>query len=237
MALFVPKDRKSLFRQFLAGMYDAVAITDPNGHIIEVNARTTEHFGREPDELVDRHVSTILPALTTEVVQRVRKTLECDRHVVIDVNGSARDGSKIACEVTVSLIDLINPGDLIFTIRNVERRRAAMNQLRARANAFDLAPYALFCCDCDGNICDCNPAFLEMFGLKDLDEARTHVFGDFLSDDPLPKRFAEALQGETSETCLVAEHEGAGGTEMEITLGPNVHRHKCQGVVGSIREA
>ena len=29
-ALFVPKDRKSLFRQFLAGMYDAVVITDPN---------------------------------------------------------------------------------------------------------------------------------------------------------------------------------------------------------------
>ena len=27
MPLFVPKDRKSLFRQFLAGMYDAVVIT------------------------------------------------------------------------------------------------------------------------------------------------------------------------------------------------------------------
>ena len=42
MPLFVPKDRKSLFRQFLAGMYDAVVITDPNGHIIEINPRAGE---------------------------------------------------------------------------------------------------------------------------------------------------------------------------------------------------
>ena len=45
MPLFVPKDRKSLFRQFLAGMYDAVVITDPNGHILEINPRAEEHFG------------------------------------------------------------------------------------------------------------------------------------------------------------------------------------------------
>ena len=43
-ALFVPKDRKSLFRQFLAGMYDAVVITDPNGHILEINPRAEEYF-------------------------------------------------------------------------------------------------------------------------------------------------------------------------------------------------
>ena len=34
------KDHRSLFRQLLGGMYDAVIITDPNGHLIEQNART-----------------------------------------------------------------------------------------------------------------------------------------------------------------------------------------------------
>ena len=56
MPLFVPKDRKSLFRQFLAGMYDAVVITDPNGHIIEINPRAGEHFGYSQDEVIDRPI-------------------------------------------------------------------------------------------------------------------------------------------------------------------------------------
>ena len=51
MSLFVPKDRRSLFRQFLTGMYDAVIIADPNGHILDVNPRAVEHFGRDLDEL------------------------------------------------------------------------------------------------------------------------------------------------------------------------------------------
>ena len=137
--MFVPKDRRSLFRQFLSGMYDAVVITDPNGHILEINPRTVEYFGRESDEVVDQPVSIFIPGLKQDVVLRIRKGLEGDRHVVVDANGVAKDGRKIACEVAVSCIDLLNPGDLIFTIRNVERRRAYMNAFRDKANAFDLS--------------------------------------------------------------------------------------------------
>ena len=62
MELFIPKDRKSLFRQFLAGMYDAVVITDPNGHILEINPRTVEYFGREVDEALDQPISIFILA-------------------------------------------------------------------------------------------------------------------------------------------------------------------------------
>ena len=151
MALFVPKDRRSLFRQFLSGMYDSVVITDPNGYIIEVNPRTIEYFGYEAEEFIDKPVSMIIPGLKQEVVQRIRKGLDGNRHVVIDANGVAKEGNKIACEVAVSSIDLMNPGDLIFTIRNVERRRAYMNAFRAKANAFEIAQVALFACD--QNVC------------------------------------------------------------------------------------
>ena len=76
MSLFIPKDRRSLFRQFLGGMYDAVVITDPNGHILDVNARATEHFGYELEEILDREVSRLVPGLKSAVVQRIRKGLE-----------------------------------------------------------------------------------------------------------------------------------------------------------------
>ena len=115
MALFVPKDRKSLFRQFLAGMYDAVIITDPNGHIIEINPRAEEHFGYVQDEVVDKPISFFIPGLSPEVVQRIRRGLENDRHMMLDAKGRCKSDDKFACEVTVSVIDLMDPGDLVFT--------------------------------------------------------------------------------------------------------------------------
>lgn len=235
MPLFVPKDRKSLFRQFLAGMYDAVVITDPNGHIIEINPRAEEHFGYTQDEVIDRPISVYIPGLAPEIVQRIRRGLDQDRHMVLDANGLNKDGSKFACEVTVSMIDLMDPGDLVFTVRNTERRRRINNIFRAKSNAFQIAQCALFTCDSEGNIRDCNTAFCEMFGLEDEEEARKHVFVDFMNDDPLPENFRKALEGETTVTCIVAEGD-EDQEEVEVVLAPNMHGHKCHGVVGSVRK-
>ena len=47
------KDHRSLFRQLLAGMYDAVLITDPNGHLLELNPRAKEFLQYETDEVMD----------------------------------------------------------------------------------------------------------------------------------------------------------------------------------------
>ena len=235
MPLFVPKDRKSLFRQFLAGMYDAVVITDPNGHIIEINPRAEEHFGYTQDEVIDRPISFFIPGLAPEIVQRIRRGLEEDRHMMLDANGRNKDGSKFACEVTVSVIDLMDPGDLVFTVRNTERRRRINNMFRAKANAFQVAQCALFACDSEGKVCECNTAFCEMFGFEDENEARTHVFTDFMEDDPLPENFKKALAGEKTVTDIVAESD-EDQEEVEVILAPNMHGHKCQGVVGSVRK-
>ncbi len=235
MPLFVPKDRKSLFRQFLAGMYDAVIITDPSGHIIEINERAVEHFGYDQDEVIDRHISMYIPGLTTDVVKRIRKGIEGERHVIVDANGKTKDGNKIACEVAVSMIDLMNPGDLVFTIRNVERRREMMQMYRTKANAFKLSQSALFGCDRDGNIRECNKAFLDMFGLDSVEEARKHTFADFMGEEPLVANFKKALdEAESSVANIVAEGDGEKGEEIEISLSPNAYGRKIYGVVGSI---
>ena len=127
----------------------------------------------------------------------------------------------------------MDPGDLVFTVRNTERRRRINTMLRAKANAFQIAQCALFACDADGNIRECNTAFCEMFDLKDEDDARTHTFAEFMSDDPLPENFKKALAGETTVTGIVAEGD-EDQEEVEVVLAPNMLGHKCQGVVGSI---
>lgn len=206
MALFIPKDRKSLFRQFLAGMYDAVVITDPNGYILEINPRAVEYFGYDLDTALDQPISLIIPGLKSEIVARIRRGLAGDRHVIIDANAVAKGGQKIACEVAVSAIDLMTPGDLIFTIRNVERRRDYMNALWSKANAFRISQSALYAAGTDGKITACNDAFVRMFGLKGADEACGRPVSDFAKD-------------------------GAG---YRVVTADDVHGRKTVGTVGSI---
>lgn len=234
MALFVPKDRKSLFRQFLGGMYDAVVITDPNGHILDINPRATEHFGYELDDVLDQPIGMLIPGLQPEVVQRIRKGIEGEHHVMINAAGKTREGGKFACEVAVSVIDLMNPGDLVFTIRNVEKRREMVTMYRSKENAFELSPIALFVCDKDGRFTETNVAFREMFDLETENEAKALTFSYLMSDAPLVANFAKALDGEVTLTGIVAEGEGDDQEEVEVKLGPNRLGNKIIGVVGSI---
>ena len=234
MPLFIPKDRKSLFRQFLAGMYDSVLITDPNGHIIEINPRAEEHFGFSQEEVLDKPVSQLIPGLTTEIVQRIRRGLGEDHRMLLDGRGLTKSGERFWCEVTVSVLDLLNPDDLVFTVRNVERRRKLRERLRAKENAFDIAGAALFACDREGVFTEVNQEFLDMFGLGSLEEAREHAFADFINDDPIPADFRKALEGESSVVGIVAQGEDGDDHEIEVRLGPNRLANRVVGVVGSI---
>ena len=234
MPLFVPKDRKSLFRQFLAGMYDAVVITDPNGHIIEINRRAEEHFGYSQDEVVDKPISKLISGVTQDIVKRIRRALDEDRHVMIDANACGRDGARFACEITISSIEMADPDDLVFTIRNVERRRKVRDMLRAKESAFEIAQSALFTCGADGRFTHANKAFLDMFALDSEEEARKRTFAEIMGDDPLPENFRKALDGETSTTGIVAESDGESGEELEIVLAPDFAGRKVRGVAGSV---
>ena len=208
-------------------MYDAVVITDPNGHILDINPRATEHFGYELDDVLDQPVSRLIPGLQPEVVQRIRKGLEGDRHVMINANGRDRDERKFACEVTVSVIDLMNPGDLVFTIRNIEKRRAIMTAYISKVNAFDVSAAALFVCDAAGRLTGTNRAFRSLFGLADEAAASAATVCSLVAGDALAEGFRKALSGEeTSAAC----------GRFEVALAPNIVGRKTVGVVGCVTE-
>ena len=232
--LFVPKDRKSLFRQFLAGMYDAVVITDPSGHILEINPRAEEHFGYSQEEVADRPISFFIPGLTPDIVQRIRKGLNENRHVMIDANGRSKDGKNFVCEVAISPIEMTDPDDLVFTIRNVERRRSILELLRAKESAFETSQAALFSCDPSGAFTSTNKAFREMFDIPSEDSAKKLTFNEVFTDNPLPVNFKKALDGETTTTGIVAEDENDDNEEVEVVLAPNRLGRKVRGVVGSV---
>lgn len=228
------KDHRSLFRQLLAGMYDAVVITDPNGHVLLINPRAKEFFGYEAEEIEDSPVGKLVPGVTPEIVVRIRNGLEQARHMMIDANCLRKDGTAFTSEVTVSLLDLINPGDLVFTIRNTQRRKRQMDVLRTKENAYEASLAALFACAPDGRFRWVNGAFLSLFGYEREDEVQKLSFGDVMGDEPLPTLFAQALAGETQTVHIVAEEDGEGSKDVEVRLAPDQHGKKITGVVGSV---
>ena len=107
--------------------------------------------------------------------------------------------------------------------------------LRALRVMFNLSHSALFACSPDGRFTHANESFLRMFGLADEEDARAHVFADFMSDNPLPDNFKKALAGETTTVGIVAEtDEGEDDEELEITIAPIRSGRKVKGVAGSV---
>ena len=228
------KDHRSLFRQLLAGLYDAVLITDPSGHLLELNPRAKEFFQYETDEVMDRPVGRFIPGVTPEIVERIRAGLDQARHMMLDANCLRKDGSVFPAEVTVSLIDLLDPGDLVFTIRSTERRRRQLAVFRTRQNAYEISQAALFACAPDGRFRGVNAAFLEMLGYADEGEVLKLAFSDVMDDAPMAENFACALAGEKTAVRITAQEDASEGEEVESQLGPGLQNRKIVGVVGAI---
>lgn len=229
------RDHRSLFRQLLTGMYDAVLITDPNGHLLELNPRAKEFFQYETDEVIDRPIGLFIPGVTPAIVQRIRAGLDQARHMMLDANCLRKDRTSFSAEVTVSVIDLMDPGDLVFTIRNTERRRRQLERFRTKENAADVAQSALFACHPDGRFRWVNQSFLDMFGYENDGDVLKLQFAEILADEPLQPLFAKACAGETGELRLHAEGDGEDdGGDVEVRLAPDLHGKKIVGAVGSV---
>lgn len=229
-------DQKSLYRQLMAGLYDALLVTDPNGHLIELNPRAMEYFLCRSEDVWDKPVSVLIPGVTANMVGRIRKGLDESRHIMLDARCQRQDGSSFAAEVTISIIDLINSGDLVFTVRNTERRRKQWELLRSKSNGFDNAQSACFVCDGSRQFRAVNKAFLDMFDLAGEEAVLGRAFEELMPDDPLPGLFERALSGERL-SCTVTADTDAGRTEVEVQMAPDGQgKDKVMGVVGSILE-
>ena len=180
-------------------------------------------------------MATLIPGVTARMIERIRKGLDDARHIMLDARCQRRDGSSFAAEVTISVIDLINSGDLVFTVRNTERRRKQWQAMRSMANAFANSQSACFVCDNDRVFRAVNRAFLEMFDLHCEEAALGLTFEELMPDEPLPSLFDRVLAGEQVSYRIVAETDTEEVTEVEIQMMPDMQgKDKILGVVGSI---
>ncbi|MGI6494511.1 MAG: PAS domain-containing protein [Kiritimatiellia bacterium] len=187
-------DHRSLYKELLAGMYDAVIVTDPSGRIIDSNARATDYFGYGKAELWDQPIDTLIRSLNAQILAHIHKTIAGKRHVLLDTLCRRRDGESFAAEVAVSGIHLVNDGDLVFFIRNTERRRRAQQRLRSEHLAILASPATFALCGEDGAITFANPAFAAAWGFSSEVELEGYDIRTLWTDpDAFERIFTDVL--------------------------------------------
>jgi PAS domain S-box-containing protein len=178
------QDHRSLYKQLLGGLYDAVLVTDPKGHVIDSNSRMQEFFQFNRNEVWDMEISKLIPGITLQLLERVKQGLSENRHVLIDARCARKDGVIFPAEVAISSIDLINQGDIVFSVRNTERRKRQSQLLRSLQNALanDLAAVAV--CDSDGQIIFANQTMRTMWGCENDEQIIGKLLPTLWPDDP-----------------------------------------------------
>jgi PAS domain S-box-containing protein len=186
------QDHKSLYKQLLRGLYDAVFVTDPKGHVIDSNGRVQEAFQFDGNEVWDMEIVKLIPGITPQLLERVRQGLSENRHVLIDARCIRKDGTAFPAEVAISPIDLINEGDMVFSVRSMERRKRQSQLLRSFQNALANDLSAVAVCDRAGQISYASRTLRTPVGLRKRRATHRQAAGGPLAKRPAGKRTVAA---------------------------------------------
>ncbi|HNX36207.1 MAG TPA: PAS domain S-box protein [Kiritimatiellia bacterium] len=231
--LIRPKtDQRALYYQLMNGLYDAVLILDDQGHVVDSSKRVSELLGYSREDTWDLGIDKIITGMTRQMFEHLRRSLSESNHVLIDARCSRQDGTSFSGEVGVSTLSLTTGSNIVFAIRNVERRKTAMEDLRKCQAALDVALVPVFVCDTDGFFQMVNQTLLDAFGIPDAAQAKSVRFVDLLPD--AARFFLRAACGEkVHEKISVATPDGMP-LKLEISLAPVQSGSNITGVAGSI---
>lgn len=231
-AMVRPKgDQRALYYELMNGLYDAVLILDDQGHVVDSNVRVKSLLGYTREEMWDLPISKVIPGMTSQMFEHLKRNLTENNHVLMDARCVRQDESVFASEVGVSTLTLTRGTNLVFAIRNVERRRNAMEELRKSSTALQIALAPAFVCDSEGFFQTVNQALLDTFGMRDDAQAKSVRFVDLVPD--ASRYFLRASCGEKLKETLQIQTPDGLSIKIELSLSPIQSGEKIAAVAGS----
>ena len=207
--------------------------------MIDCNDRASEFFGYTKPELWDQPIETLVHSVTRQLIDRLHQTVTGNRHVLLDTFCHAKDGTQFAAEVAVSSIHLASDNDLVFFVRNTEKRHRAQQRLRSEHNAIMASATAFALCDTTGAITFANPALAALWGFSCEADIEGGDIREFWSD---PAAFGAILDSAVAGTrwsgTLAAAASDGRQFDVVASVAPDNDVHgRTIGVVCSFHEA
>ncbi len=228
------------YRGLLEAAPDAMVVVDEQGKIVLLNVQAEKQFGYRRDELLGKHVTTIIPEgfaerLIADDKRSAAEALAQHMGTGIELVALRKDGSEFPIEMMLS--PLVNKEGILVTaaIRDISVRRKAVEHLAQMESRYrgllEAAPDAMVVVNEQGAIVLLNVQAEKQFGYW-----RGELLGKRVTDI-IPEGFAERLIADDKRSAAeaLAQHMGTGielvalrkdGSEfpIEMMLSPLVNK-------------
>ncbi|ARS90894.1 PAS domain S-box protein [Natrarchaeobaculum aegyptiacum] len=203
--------RIELQSEAMEGAMDGIAILDGDEYVY-VNQAHADMFGYEPGELVGNDWRELydraeIAWFENEVFPILPEAGEWRGEAI----GRAKDGSSLAQELALSLLD---SGELICTTRDITERKASKQALETAREELrqiiDLVPDLLFAKNRDGEYLLANEATAEAYG-KTVEEIEGKTESTVIPDSDDAKAFRQ------DDLSVIESGEPAEISEEELT--------------------
>ncbi|MGG6241877.1 PAS domain S-box protein [Nodosilinea sp. AN01ver1] len=150
------QEREVRYRGLMEGASDAILVADMEGHILEVNRRTEELFGRCRDQLTQMHQSQLHPPEhRAEFIALFQESINRPHFQASNIPILHADGRRIPVDITATTIDLGTSRVVQGIFRDVSERQrieAENQRLRDRLGfLLDSSPAIIYSVEPGGN--------------------------------------------------------------------------------------
>ncbi len=188
------------FKEIFENVSDEIMYLDKFGTIVDVNRRSKDIFGYEPEELIGKNFTDFQFA-SEEDMPRIAKVFNevvgSGKTSLVEIKSVRKDGSFVFVEVSPSIIE----GDreiqgLLIVARDITKRKQAEELFETLATNSQIGTYIVQ----DGKFQFVNPAFIKALGLEQ-DEAENMLSINLVHPDDRENVREEAinmLKGQSS---------------------------------------
>jgi PAS domain S-box-containing protein len=217
----------------LGGLYDGVLVLDPKGVVIASNHRAEQFLGYSEQELWGMSCEELIVGINARVLHKLHTHAEAGRFTVVNGTCKRKDATSFPSEIAISRIRFFNDGDLIFSIRSIERREKVREQRELEEVAIRSAGAGIVVCSIEGAIEFVNAAFVKLLNLASEQEVIKHMIGDFCTsyEQVNTMMHAPSSQGNWQGTLELVNPKGAKREVMCIAALSQAHRGAASRIV------
>jgi PAS domain S-box-containing protein len=118
------------YKELLQILYDATFITDPQGIVLDLNARAVDFFLYDPSEIRNTQLLNLISGADDSLLKAIRQNLENQRFTYIEAYSLRKDGTAFPSEIVVNKLLVGTSANLCFFIRDTSRRKRVEEELR-----------------------------------------------------------------------------------------------------------
>ncbi|HYO18256.1 MAG TPA: PAS domain S-box protein, partial [Dermatophilaceae bacterium] len=157
------------FESLLEAVPDALVGMDQKGTIRFVNRQTEMLFGYDRDELVGRHIETLVPQDLWQIYVEHKDDYFADLRtrssgVELVLTGRRHDGSDFLVNISISHIDTGDVLLVLTAVRDVRSQKQAVETAQLTAALVEFSEDAIIGGTLEGVITSWNPAAERMYG-------------------------------------------------------------------------